>query len=608
MQLYVLNALIANGVALGPAISATFGVVGSVAFRLLAGLALNALASALQRRPQSDLKRDLSFPQSLPPWRFVYGNDRATGTPLPYPVVGEYAYACWLVNSRVSDGNFTLFLDNREVALSGDPFDLTGPGASATAHPFVGHATFWIATGGQTAVPTVFTNEAGASAIPDDTLHWKASDAGSGMTLVFAKLKNGDVNERQERWPSVIPKLTVDGQWSRVWDMRDDAQDPNDPATWTYSDNLFLCALDALRQNPFRPYPLTHIDLAMWRAAADAADELVALKDGGKEKRYRIAGTVAFEGSELEDIVGPMLAAAAASLTRAGGRVGVTPGVWRAPAATISDSYEAVQWSTARPPAEMATELRVTYSPEKRQHEPAELPPWPIPGAAAAGIPPSVRRVDITMCPSDGQAQRVRQIIGRRMLLQKRATVMGGGEAMALLTGSTATLALPEPYGTYVNGDFEVTGMHPFLDPVGTQGLALRCPMTLQETNQTVFDWNPQTDEVTVEHPVYDGARKPWYTGMPAPSLTATAGAAGEIDVVVTQSTGVDATSVQIWGNTIDDAGSATLLTTLAAGPGQIVNYTETGLTAGTTRFYFARAVGLGSFSNFSASDSATAT
>ena len=57
---------------------------------------------------------------------------------------GKKIYGAWLLNSRPSDlATFTLYLDKREVVLTGDAFDLDGTGATATEDPFSGHVTVW---------------------------------------------------------------------------------------------------------------------------------------------------------------------------------------------------------------------------------------------------------------------------------------------------------------------------------------------------------------------------------------------------------------------------------------------------------------------------------
>ncbi|WP_299145974.1 hypothetical protein [uncultured Tateyamaria sp.] len=518
MGLTTLAALIANGVGVGAALTATYGVIGAAAIRLGGSLLLNAAATALMGQGgsagQVDVRRNARFPTSRPNYRFPYGDLRVPCTPLPSPVAvtaGQSVfYMAYLVASRPTEGPFGLLFDNREVdADGGDPFDFAGPGAAATNEPFVNHVQYWIGRGDQTAPPQVFLDECGYVEGGDD-LRWRASDAGQGCTIVWVKIIAGDPGRFSERWVSgSFPQLDVEGRMSKVWDMRDPAQNANDPDTWAWSENHALCTLDAVRTNPFRPYDDAHLYLDLWRTCADVADESVPLKSGGSQSRYVVAGILEFDGTEIEDLIAPVVMAGAARLTRVGGRLGMVPGAWRTPSMTITESVSPMAFKPLLPNAGLVTEIRVNYSPRTRGGEPAELAPWTIPGAQEQdGGVPKVQTMDLSWVPVAQQAQRVRNIIGYKNRLQRTVELTETAAALKLIAGSVATLGLPEPYGSRWNRDYEVTTVHPFADPVGTQGdLALRVPLALRELSEDVFAWSPATDEEDVTDPPYDGTR-----------------------------------------------------------------------------------------------------
>ncbi|MEL7299380.1 MAG: phage tail protein [Pseudomonadota bacterium] len=533
MGIGTLVALVANGASVGAALTATYGVAGSLAIRFAAGAILstaaNALASRGQGQPQQQqLKRDLAFPTSRPPKRVVYGRDRVLGTPVPWPVVGEFMYCAWIVSSRPSEGPFTIYLDNREVELGGaDPYDFQGNGALGTNSPFANHVRVWIQRGDQTQPPQTFLDEAGFTPGGDEK-RWRATDAAQGCTIVYARLRAGGNERRQERWPSVIPRLEIEGNFTRVWDPRDGAQDANDESTWQWSEDPYLAALDVLRRNPFRPYDDANLVLDQFSDAADIADEVVSLKSGGSERRYAISGVVAYNGQELEQIMQPVLAAGGARLTRSGGRLGIIPAAPRTSAVTITDALEGLAFSRYRPDQEIVNEVRVVYSPRARGYEPAELTPYAIPGALAQdGGQPSVQTLDLSMVSSDTQAQRLRKIFGARARQQTTASFVAPPETMEAVSGSVVTLDLPSPYGDQLDGLYEIESMHPALDPVGEQGFAMRCPVQLRSYSDTIYDWDPATDEEDVFHPPYDGTR----TGVAVPgAISVTTGEGIDID------------------------------------------------------------------------------
>ena len=443
-----------------------FNAIGSLAVSLGAGFALattiatavtqfavsaliNAAISAVfgPKQPSAqEISAKLSQPTTAPSYRFVYGDTRATGTPVGIPVKGVYIYGAWLLNSRPSDlSSFTLYLDKREVVLTGDAFDLSGAGATATTAPFLNHVTVWISRGDHTAPPTAFTTDAPYDEGVRDDL-WKTSDAWKGQTMIWLKLDAGSSGERANRWPSTPPLVEVEGQFSLVYDPREAAHDPDDPATWEWSENHALCVRDALTQNPIRPYLSGQVHDSFDADGPNACDETIALKSGGSEARYVCAGTIAWTEGEIEDQLNPMMISGAADFIRVGGKLGYAGGVYRAPTETLTyllgDGFE---FPDMVPGANLVNELRVTYLSSGRDFETAELLQWPIPDALAAdGGIPAVKTMNLPFCPSATQAMRVRKIAGLRLRRQER--ISGGTlppEAFNLVGGATVTIALP---------------------------------------------------------------------------------------------------------------------------------------------------------------------
>lgn len=523
MGIGTLAALISNGVGVGAALSATYGAVGAFAIQAGASLLLSTAANALlSKAPNAqDMSRQLAQPDTAPAYRYVYGETRATGTPVGTPVRGDYIWGCWLLNSRQSDlPSIKLFLDKREVVLSGDPFNWA-TGASSTDDPFLDHVTVWVSRGGRVAPPDEFLAQVPWAAGADSDL-WKSTDGWQGRTVIWLKLKAGKSGDRQERWPASPPLVEVEGRWSKVWDMRDPAQDADDPATWKWSDNHALCCLDALRQNPIRRYTDATLHLASWQDAADVADELVTLASGATEKRYRVAGTLTFADGEIEDQINPLVLSGAADLIRIGGQLGIKPGAWQAPTLTLDylmgDGFTAPDML---PGSDLVNELRASYLNPDRGYETADLEPWPIPGALAAdGGLPAPRSIELSYCPSPYQAMRVRKITGLRLRRQER--IEGGSlppEAFDLVAGANVTIALPAPYDA-LDGVYEIEMIHPAFDPMGRQGLALRMPAALVKTGPEIYAWTPAEEEEVVSEP-YDGERK----GMQPPgAITALTG------------------------------------------------------------------------------------
>lgn len=493
--------------------AAAAGALANAVIQFGASLLLNAAAAALQGRNQpsaQDIARQLSQPSTEPTYRFVYGKCNATGTPVGTPVQGEVIWGCWLLNSRPSYlDTFTLFLDKREVTLTGDAFDFDGDGAVADADPFGGYVTCWISRGDQTTPPVKFTDDAPYEEGVRDDL-WKTTDGWQGRTVIWLRLVAGPNGTRQERWPATPPLVEVFGKWSMVYDPRNPAQDPDDPDTWEFEQNLALCVRDALRQNPIRAYREDQLH-GSFEDGADICWETVTRKDASTEKRYRAAGTLTFSDGEIEDQINPMLVSGAADLIRIGGQLGFAAGAYRAPAMTLDyllgDSFE---FTDMLPGDALVNQLRISYLSAERGYETADLQPWNIPGALAAdGGVPAVKSLDLKFCPSPTQAMRVRKILGLR--LRRQESISGGElppEAFDLVGGATVTLALPEPYDA-LDGIYEVQSIFPGADPLGESGqLALRMPATLIKHDPAIYDYDPAVDEEDVLNEPFDEVRQ----------------------------------------------------------------------------------------------------
>jgi len=537
----------ASAVGLSTTAASSIGFFAATSgLNLAAGLLLTAASNALSGRgrpQQQDVKRDLRFANSRPQYRFVYGTTRAPGSEIPGPVLGEFLYLAYLLNSRPSAlPTHTLYIDGRPIPSVGDAYNMAGAGATHSGSTFDGHLQYWISRGEQTAPPAVFLNEAGYTGYigtgtdenpensgnynGDPELLWRDTDAGQGNTIIWLKMRAGPIEERLQRWPNAIPVIDVEGDFSKVWDPRDGSQSLDDPTTWGFSANAALCALDCLTQNPFRPHSEAFLHLPQWRAAGDVAEEAVALAAGGTHRRYDVGGVVTFGNGEIEQIVSPLLAAQAARLVRVGGKLGIAPGKAKNSALKVEDSLGGLGYS--RFSENVATEIRASYSSNSRGGEAAELAPWPIPGAPTpvSGLP-NVQSLDLGLVPNAQQAQRIRNILGYREIQQAQLQLVAPADALDLLPGSWVTVELPAPYGARFDGTYEVQSAHPMVDPVGQQGVAMRCALTLREVSSTIYDWVPATDEEPVDDPSFSYER----SGVAQPgAITATTGPSVDLD------------------------------------------------------------------------------
>lgn len=504
--------------------------------QLAAGIAL-ALYQQDQARKnanQADLKRELARPDSLTPYRFIYGHVRAYGSPAPWRVKGDILFGCLIFNSRPSHGNFSLRIDQREMTLVGDPYDFAGEGAYGAERQFgARYLRVWIGRGDQTAPPAAILAEA-----PEI---FRASDAWRGRTVLWVRLDCGDNDGRAERWPSVPPAIQMEGDWSLVWDPRDPGQKADDPDTWTFSRNRWLIVLDALRNNPIRKYPLRQLMMESIITAADVDDEPISLKAGGTEPRYRCDGLLTWDDSEIEEQIIPLVEAGAGGITRMGGRLGAIPGKWMGSDLRISDVLDddGLMFEILKPGSDLATSVTVQYMSPDRGWELADAGAYDVPGAIAIdGGESTVKSLKLGFVTSPTQAQRMAKIVAMQQRAQRQLNCTLPPEAFRAVGGSVIDLAPPGDFAP-LGGFYGVASIHPAMDIVGEQGVALRCPVELIEASPSVFAWDPATDEQDVKEAESIVATR---KDIPAPAVIATGTGSS-----YAASSGPDRTRIKFW-------------------------------------------------------------
>lgn len=549
---------------LAPIIGKTAAVVAT---NLLASVALSALSSALMRQKGADQARELSIPNSQPPYRFAYGKKvRTQGSPAPGWVVNNgVLYQCIILNSRPSDGaNFKVFIDKREIILSGDPLDFgnvvqgtvtiaegqteavithglggtpdefgasygsdavsvsevgattlkvtladpapvggadvywsawesSATGAEATNKPFSGYFKCWLGLGDQGHPPAQILDEWGDGDGLDTRKFW-ASDKWTNCTVLWVRAVSGPAKTRAERWPSAPPEIEVEMDWSQVWDPREVAQDADDPATWTVSDNQALCLLDALRLNSLARHPMSALWLETFSHAADVADEEVAVKAGGTDPRYRVGGLLVFNGaSELLEQLQPLAQAGGGTIIKVGGKVGYRAGEYRAPVVTLTDYLRGpMRFQSTRRSRELPNAVKAVFPDPASQWEAGELIPYQVRDDWDGG-PDRVEVLDMPLVPYARQAMRLQKIAGERLKASKSFSATFPPDAVEVVAGSPVTIALPG--SDRRNGVYQVSQMHPAQFLELDDGVALAMPMDLSADGPQIYAWDAATEE-----------------------------------------------------------------------------------------------------------------
>ena len=123
---------------------------------------------------------------------------------------------------------------------------------------------------------------------------WTNDHRGDGQASLAMICETPGAKDFTSRFPYNKPAASIVGKLALVWDFRDPAQSPTNPATWTWSNNPVLILAWHLCFNPFgEKHDYTRAILPvldMWQEEADVCDESVPLAIGGTERRYTCSG------------------------------------------------------------------------------------------------------------------------------------------------------------------------------------------------------------------------------------------------------------------------------------------------------------------------------
>ena len=503
VPLAVANAIVGVGVA-----GAVLHTAVSTALTIGASYAVAKLTAPPAPKPTDG---QIEFKQPVPARYFTYGNVKISGPILLLETTRK------AVNPFLNKINA---FGAREVAtfqtffINGEPVPITPvagqAGVFTTGNIFVSgssHGFVRLHTGVANQIAdTALVAEANAQ----NPALWSTSHRLLSIPYAYAQLWSGNSPmDWQNVFPNGVPECSaVCGV--RVYDPRKDSTNGGvaggmhrmgNPASWDFSDNAALCALDWLtwkdgydKEMRLEFDPANRIDWPSWRTMANICDQAVPLKAGGTERRYRVATRVSLDEPKSRVLHRLLQAGDMQLYTTAAGTIGVRGGRWVAPTTSIAVEETMLEafFTHGVPAMERVNEYELTCMLPERDYAEVELAPWTNKTDTdyKAGI---VRRqrLDLNQVPSNSQAQRLAKIY-----MSKRnpkwtgqvRTNFGGLNALGEATVSLVFAELDVPAGTF-NGPFWIDGQISFLpDRTGVT-------FPVASADPTAYDWNAATEE-----------------------------------------------------------------------------------------------------------------
>lgn len=434
--------------------------------------------------------------QAIPPQRFLYGTVQVGGAIFilddslpPKLVIGL------LLCARRIDSVLSTKIGTNTVTFDADRKALNSPYRVGSTVYLRG--SFRSGTSDQAMDPILkeLFPTLGVEAGPVDTFLQSGH-----ATAVFEFGYGTDRTHFETLWGQVaIPNPFVLVKGSLVYDPRDPTQVLDDESTWKWSDNATLIQADWARHPDGVGEKPEDADWEKIIESANYDDELVALKDGGFQKRHTINGVVTLD-QPPRDVMEALLTANRGSLRRSKGRWWIESSKPRDPVATITDKdiVSGFDYRDRRPVREQYNKLRGRFVAPERDYQEADGPILDRPDLQTE----DGEVLETTIRAPFTDTHQALQRLEKQFLLESRLGKTWSGTVRLRLLGIDVgnAIRISSNLWPQINGIYKVENWG-FADDFSAIRLQLR------EYDKTIStNWDPDTDEQDYELPEIEAA------------------------------------------------------------------------------------------------------
>jgi len=482
---------------LGKAVAA---IVGSVIFTTLVSIGVSLVSGLLMGRgsAKSD-QTERTLKTATPARVHGYGERLLYGAQMLFETSSNGSTVdVWAFHDGQADGFVALYLNDEKANLSGG-YVASFPDKSYGSNK----VRFGYNLGA--AIETAFAPV--VSALPGI---WTSNHRGDGIVsgyLIKAPESEKKFLERYPQGDNVTVALAL--RLQRCYDPRT-GQNPNSPATWTYTTNAALHLLHyfmvrrgydyATRIEPVESY---------WIAAANVCDEAMSLAGGGTEPRYR--GCVVYDSTKLPgDIISELLACFDGwTALDENGCVLVYAGKLYEPTVSIGPSQiVAYSHQSFVEPEDMVNALTVQYVSKGHDYKTVECEPW----RDEADISERGREINDGFSPQVPSHTQARRLAKRAMLRRNapnRGTVTTNIAGRTVIGHRYIHLLIEEAGAVFFDGIAEIVEMERDYDTGGVTFSWIEAPADMD-------DWNaPEEDGAPAP-----GATSSGSTALPRPTIS----------------------------------------------------------------------------------------
>jgi hypothetical protein len=326
---------------------------------------------------------------------------------------------------------------------------------------------------------------------------WTSAHRGDGVASLLALQKPVAAENFSKRFPNGVNTLyRAVMRGVRLYDPTDGGQDIGDPATWTWSDNLAREMLDYFHHPDGLRLPTSLFTTAqavtLWQQAVADCNDVIALKGGGTEPRYRGWGGYSLEERPAE-VLGRIMAAGEVRIvpTNDGG-FGIDVGKWTAPTVTLDENaiIGIESWGRGRDILTGANVIRSKYLSADHDYQSTEAQPWE--NAADVALRGEVAApVDFIMAPSHGQCRRLMKIASYDAAPDWAGTIAFNLKGLRAI-GHRFIRLVYAPFG--IDGVFKIRDAQLL---IGETSTLVGVKLDLTAAAEEAYNWNATTEEGT---------------------------------------------------------------------------------------------------------------
>lgn len=346
---------------------------------------------------------------------------------------------------------------------------------------------------------------------------WTAQHTGSGVAYIVQRLIGPNTADKVMKiFPNGIPEWQGLIRGAKLYDPTLDSTNGgsgscriNDKTTWVWSEEQRLIMLDYLMHPDCydvgfpsgtaieaRTLADCRIDWQSWIPQIMRGRELVPLKDGGTQPRWRCSTSVDLANEEHSAALARIrMVGDARIFETAAGKIGCKGGAWDAPVVEVDATKHLID-AELGPIDRMSSYnvLRFKYLSPEHDFVEQDGDPWRDEAAiTAAGGVEREQEVDLTACPDHAQARRLCKIMTARDNAPFSGTVRSKLYGLQAAREDNIDFSFPELDGGSgdVDGPWWVEGEMAFDVDSQTVSFGLR------KANPASYDWDPDSEEGT---------------------------------------------------------------------------------------------------------------